>query len=281
MDRTRLEHHVRRLAAKPRPAGSRAHAAAARTIEEELCAAGYSVRRERFSAQRHDGVNLVAELAAAQGAPLFIVAAHYDSIPESPGADDNASGVAALLEIARTFAADPPPSGKRLRLVAFDLEELGMLGSAHMAEALLRSRAELAGMVSLEMLGYKSDQPGSQNLPPFLKGRYPDTGNFIGVVGNERSRALLSEFVAPMTRVRSLAVESLVLPGNGVLLPEARLSDHSAFWDLGYPALMVTDTSFFRNPHYHQPSDTADTLDFDFLTRVTEAVALAVRSLLG
>ena len=118
-------------------------------------------------------------------------------------------------------------------------------------------------------------------MPPEIADNYPDTGDFIGIVGNERSVSLLEKAAAGLKRVPELPFESLIVPGNGELLPETRLSDHSPFWDAGHQALMITDTSFYRNPHYHQPTDTADTIDFDFLTQVTAGVYQAMRIVLG
>ena len=135
-------------------------------------------------------------------------------------------------------------------------------------------------MISLEMLGYTDHRPGSQQLPPHLKGLYPDVGDFIGVVGNEASKPLLAAATAGLKRVAGLPVQTLAVPGDGTLLPVTRLSDHASFWDRGLPALMITDTSFFRNPHYHQPTDAPATLDYPFLARVTAGVCLAVWDLL-
>jgi hypothetical protein len=118
-------------------------------------------------------------------------------------------------------------------------------------------------------------------LPPELAGRYPDVGDFIGVVGNEASGALVEAVVQSLRQIDGLPVQTLLVPGNGAVLPESRLSDHASFWDRGLPALMVTDTSFLRNPHYHQASDTPDTLDYPFLTQVTAGICLAVERLLS
>jgi hypothetical protein len=135
-------------------------------------------------------------------------------------------------------------------------------------------------MISLEMLAYTDQRPGSQKLPPHLAHLYPNVGSFIGVCGNEASRELLQVVTAAMKGVPGLPVEFISVPGTGEVLPEIRLSDHSSFWDRGFHALMITDTSFFRNPHYHQPSDTPETLDYPFLARVTAGVCAAVRRLL-
>jgi hypothetical protein len=135
-------------------------------------------------------------------------------------------------------------------------------------------------MISLEMLGYTDQRPGSQRLPPHLAGLYPDVGNFIGICGNEASRAILDIMVAGMESIEGLPVESIAVPGRGETLPPVRLSDHCSFWDRGYQALMITDTSFMRNPHYHTPSDTPETLDYPFLAKVTAGVFAAVWRLL-
>jgi Zn-dependent M28 family amino/carboxypeptidase len=245
-------------------------------VAEQFRAAGCEVRRDdvRIFLRRYP--NIIAEPANNNpDAPLFIVGAHYDSVFGSPGADDNATGVAALLEIARVVKHHR----LRLQFVAFNLEEEGMLGSAHYAGILAANKVNLAGMISLEMLGFKSDTPGSQQLPAGYESLYPRTGNFIGVVGNERSRELCETVVAAMKTVEALPVESLVVPGNGEILAPVRLSDHSPFWDLGFRALIITDTSWFRNPHYHQKTDTIETLDLEFLAKVTEAITRAIEAL--
>ena len=242
----------------------------------------YNTRTEpvRFFLRRYD--NIVAEPPDSDpSSPLLIIGAHYDSVPGSPGADDNASGVATLLEIARVVVAGLSACPFRLQFVAFTLEEENMFGSSHYARTLAKQRAAIVSMVSLEMVGFKSDAPGSQQLPPGYEHLYPHTGSFIGVIGNERSRALLETFVKAMKTVEGLPVESLAVPGNGEALPPVRLSDHSPFWDLGYPALMITDTSWFRNPHYHRPTDTIETLDLDFMARVAQGVVRAVQTLAG
>jgi Zn-dependent M28 family amino/carboxypeptidase len=282
---TRLRKHVKLLAATPRPGGSAAHQAAGMYICDQLSRHGF---RLRTAAHRGSGGVTCQNLASEpwphnDDLPLVVLAAHYDSIPDSPGADDNASAVAALLEVARWFTANRPKPEEcraRLQLVAYDLEEAGLIGSALHSRELQQVGEVVRGMISLEMLGYTDGRPGSQQLPPHLRGLYPDVGNFIGVVGNEASAALLGVVAAALRSVPGLPVEHLAVPGNGTVLPETRLSDHSSFWDCGFPALMVTDTSFFRNPHYHRASDTADTLDYPFLTRVTLGVCEAVRRLL-
>jgi hypothetical protein len=134
-------------------------------------------------------------------------------------------------------------------------------------------------MISLEMIGYTDSRPGSQRYPLGLRAFYPERGDFIGVIGNWSSATLLRRFARQMRQVRGLPVETLSVPGNGGLIPAVRLSDHAPFWDAGYPALMVTDTSFFRNPHYHSSTDTLETLNLDFMAKVCEGVVRAVLAL--
>jgi Zn-dependent M28 family amino/carboxypeptidase len=208
--------------------------------------------------------NLILDLPGRQQRPFILVGAHYDGVPGSPGADDNASAVTVLLELARAFSATPPRSS--IRLIAFDLEEQGMLGSRAYAHELHRRGEPLALMISLEMLGYCDRRPGSQRYPPGLRYLYPDRGDFIGLIGNLRTLPSLRRLARIMRR--SVPCEWLPVPARGWLLPETRLSDHAPFWDLCYPAMMITDTAFMRNPNYHAASDRLDTLDLDFLTAV-------------
>jgi len=130
------------------------------------------------------------------------------------------------------------------------------------------------------MLGYTDPRPGGQRLPPQLAGLYPDVGDFIGVIANQASRALVGPVSQELRKIEGLPVQELVVPGDGSALPDSRRSDHASFWDQGRPALMLTDTSFLRNPHYHQPTDTPETLDYPFLARVTAGVCLVVEDLL-
>jgi aminopeptidase YwaD len=278
-----LRQHVERLAAVPRPPGSAEHAQARAYIRDHLQAAEFAVSEKSYGQDGFSMTNILTDPLPDSALPLFVVAAHYDSTPTTPGADDNASAVAALLELAkwiRPQLQQARPWRARLQLVAYDLEEYGMIGSEMHAKELSQSKTALAGMISLEMLGYCDHRPGSQRLPPMLRGLYPDVGNFIGVVGNDKAASLLQRVAESMKRVPQLPVESMLVPGDGKMLWETRLSDHSSFWNYGYPAMMITDTSFFRNPHYHQPSDTPATLDYEFLAKVTQGVFLAVQDIL-
>ncbi len=257
------------------PFSAQRHLAAVESyIEKELASFGLSVESDYFSYRGRNFRNIIGSLSPRSGVPLVILGAHFDSVEGTPGADDNASGVAVLLEAARLL------SHARLRsqvlFCAFNLEELNMVGSAHLAKKLKAAGTQVRAMVSLEMVGYTDRRPGSQRYPFGLKWFYPDHGDFIGVIGNWNSGSLLRGFARQMRQVEGLQVESLSVPGNGGFIPEVRLSDHSPFWDLGYPALMITDTSFFRNPHYHGPTDTLETLNLEFMVKVCAGVVQGV-----
>ncbi|MBN1477382.1 M28 family peptidase [Candidatus Sumerlaeota bacterium] len=284
MERTDHPESLRRdvdiLATEPREAGGTALARMRDWVEGELRAMGWEVERDPLRSSGLRGINLIAEVSHTPRAPLLVVTAHLDTQPGTPGADDNASAVAALLALAGILREDASKSPIRLQLVVTDLEECGMLGAAHHADRIIAEGSSLRGMISLEMLGYCTATPGSQGMPPALVGLYPDTGDFIGIIGNERSAPFLAQVVESMRRTPDLKVESLAVPGNGETFPPTRLSDHSPFWDRGLPALMITDTSFFRNPHYHQATDTPETLDYEFLALVTQGTAAALRDLM-
>ena len=202
----------------------------------------------------------------------FVLAAHYDTVEGSPGADDNASAVAALLETAHCLQSVPLKTP--LVFAAFTLEEYGFLGSHHHIVEAKKNNKGFCGMISLEMVGYRDSTPGSQSYPVYVDPtRYPDTGDFIAVVGNEPSSKLAHQITEGMRASEpALPIEQLIVPGQGDEFTEVRLSDHSPFWEHGIPAIMITDTAFFRNPNYHQASDTLDTLDLDFIRDTTEAV---------
>ena len=212
----------------------------------------------------------------AGGLPPILIGAHYDAVPGTPGADDNATGVVVLLELARVFATEPLKYP--VRIVAFDMEEYGMLGSDQYAADLKQQQQPLRLMLSLEMLGYCNPAPNSQRYPAGLQYFYPDRGNFIALIGNLPT---IPDLIKLSRSIRQAGTPSewLPVPNKGLIVPQTRLSDHSPFWDRGYRAMMVTDTAFMRNPHYHQPSDTIETLDLDFLTGVCRGLAIGIRSL--
>ena len=272
VDSQRLRRHLDMIAGERSPfSGQRHLAAVEKFIEREFASYGLAVESDYFPYGGGKFRNIIARSGPKKDGPVIILGAHFDSVPGSPGADDNASGVAVLLEAARLLCQI-----ERLRsqilFCAFNLEELNMIGSAALAKKLKAAGAKVEAMISLEMVGYTDPRPGRQKYPVGLSWMYPDRGDFIGVIGNWNSNILLRRFAASMRQVSGLQIETLSVPGNGMLIPAVRLSDHSPFWDLGYPALMVTDTSFYRNPYYHGPSDTIDTLDFDFMAQVCEGV---------
>lgn len=210
------------------------------------------------------------------GLPPILIGAHYDAVPGTPGADDNATGVAALLELARAFAAEPLKYP--VRIVAFDMEEYGMLGSSQYAADLQQQQQPLRLMLSLEMLGYCDSAPGSQRYPAGLQYFYPNRGNFIALVGN---LSTIPDLIHLSRSIRKAGTPSewLPVPVRGLIVPQTRLSDHSPFWDRGYRAMMVTDTAFMRNPHYHKRSDRIETLNLDFLSGICQGLEIGIRHL--
>lgn len=225
--------------------------------------------------------NIEMRLSPAAGNAVLIIGAHYDSAPGTPGADDNASAVAVLLELARLLKGRSLQ--KEVRLVAFANEEppsffTKNMGSWHYAQALKAKGEKVSGMISLEMLGYFNSAPGSQKYPPFLSWFYPDRGDFIGLVGNLSSRRFLKDCVKAWRASSAFPLESAALPP---IFQASILSDHYNFQRAGYPGLMMTDTAFFRNPHYHESSDTPDKLDYERMASMTQSLALMVERIAG
>ncbi len=240
-----------------------------------------TVETHEFQVRGKTHQNLVLDLPPLSkggqgGEPPILIGAHYDAVPGTPGADDNATGVAVLLELARAFAAEP--LNYPVRLVAFDMEEYGMVGSSQYAADLKQQKQPLRLMLSLEMLGYCNSASGSQRYPAGLQYFYPNRGNFIALIGNLPT---IPDLIRLSRNIREAGTPSewLPVPSKGLIVPQTRLSDHSPFWDRGYRAMMVTDTAFMRNPHYHQASDTIETLDLDFLTGVCHGLATGIRLL--
>jgi Zn-dependent M28 family amino/carboxypeptidase len=255
-------------------------------IENQWSDMGFSVERETYDALGADASNLIVVRPGNQRADeIVLLGAHYDTVSTTPGADDNASAVAVLLEVSRLLREH---AGKRTaRYVAFACEEppyfnLDSMGSQyHARQARLRGD-KIAGMLCLEMVGYYRDELGSQMIPPAIPRPFhrllPKQGNFLAAVGNLSSWKLVWQFRRGFKRgTRKMPLFSIALPE---IVSEIRLSDNSSFWDQNYPALMLTDTSFLRNPHYHQETDTPDTLDYLRMTEVTLGVAGAMKYLL-
>ena len=280
----RLESHVKALAFERNVRHAQALDRAAAYIEDELKRYGYEVTSQWFDTEGVRVRNLVAVVPAKPGSAdtaLVVVGAHYDSAQGTPGADDNASGVAGLLEIARAMKAGNTPHDKEIRLVFFTNEEppyfrTHFMGSYRYADMLVRERRPVAAMLSLEMLGYFCDEPGCQRYPFPLSLAFPDRGNFIGFVGNIASRELTRKVVESFRGHASIASEGISAPA---FIPGVDFSDQQWFWSFGYPAAMVTDTSFMRYPHYHRSTDTPEKLDYRRMSQVVEALTKTIADL--
>ena len=258
-------------------------AEAAELIEHWMREAGYTPARQEYEARGKRFANLEVEIpgaAAPAAKEVVVVGAHYDTGRGSPGANDNGSGVAALLALARAFAGEPV--ARTLRFVAFTNEERPLLRTKKMGSRVYamrcRERGEsVAGMVCLETIGYRSESKWSQRLSLFGLVA-PRAGNFIAFVGNRRSRELLHGAAASFRRRARVPCETFTLPTN---FPGAWSSDHWSFWQEGYPALMVTDTAPLRYPYYHKPEDTPDKLDYEFLGGVVAGLRGVVSDLVA
>ena len=241
---------------------------AAQYIEQEFRACGLAPSRQSIG--KLPFYNVVAQIpGATKPDEVIITGAHYDTVWLSPGADDNASGVAALLEIACLLA--PDRHDRTLRFVAFANEEQPFAGTENMGSrayvhSLNAGKENIIAMYSLEMLGYYSDKPHSQKYPAPLRWFYPDTASFIAFVGNVPSSLLLLRSIRSFRRHSDFPAEGLVMPER--VIPDIRRSDHASFWDAGMPAVTVTDTSFYRNANYHTVGDVARTLDYDKMAAV-------------
>jgi hypothetical protein len=243
--------------------------AAARYIKSRFEQSGYTPESRWFEASGHRLRNIVA-VRPGRGA-ILVVGAHYDTVPGSPGADDNASAVAVLLELARK--ARYWPAGRPIYFVAFSNEEarrIQDMGSAHFVQELQEHGEHVESMISLEMLGYYDERPSSQKYPLGVSLFYPSKGNFVGLVSNLSSRSLLQALRRGLRPLGPLTFSSAVLPS---FVGGIDRSDHTNFWQAGIPAVMVTDTAFYRNPHYHRATDTADTLNYAQMALLTQSLS--------
>jgi Zn-dependent M28 family amino/carboxypeptidase len=281
--RTRLERHVRALAADIGVRSDDEYAKvqrAAAYIEHELQALGYVVVTHEFSAEGRTYRNLEATLGGTTlRQEVVVVGAHYDSAEEAPGADDNASGVAAVLELARLFAG--APQARTVRFVLFPNEEppwfaTSDMGSRHYATEARARNDQIVAMLSIESIGYYDTEPGTQRYPFPLNYAYPDVGDFIGFVSNLKSRALLHQAISAFRAHTRFPTQGAAAPA---WVPGVWWSDHWSFWMEGYPAIMISDTAPYRNPFYHTSQDTPDRLDYDRTARVAEGLAHVVRAL--
>ncbi len=257
-------------------------AAAARYIRDTLEGLGYAVRAQSFESQGLTLQNLEVELPG-DSAPqeIIVLGAHYDSVAGTPGANDNASGVAALLEIARLLVGNT--FSRTVRLVVFANEEPPFfyteeMGSRVYARGARQRGEQIKAMLALETIGYYTDQPDSQQYPFPFGLFYPDTGNFIGFVGNLSSRHLLRRALGVFRATTAFPSQGVAAPG---WMMGVHWSDHWSFWQAGYPAIMITDTALFRYPHYHAATDTSERLDYSSLARVTRGLADVVAELAG
>ena len=253
--------------------------AAADYIDATFAGAGLQVRREGYDVRGKLCENIEVEIPGASR-DILVIGAHYDSVFGSPGANDNGSGVAALLALAKRFAGKPQE--RTLRFVAFPNEEpihfqTPLMGSWVYAHRCKERNDPIVGMMSLETIGYFSDERGSQVYPiPGLGAIYPRTGNFIAFVGNVPSRSLVRQAVRSFRTHAKLPSEGTALPAS---IPGVGWSDQWAFWQHGYPGIMVTDTAPFRYPYYHRDSDTPDKLEYDSMTRLVHGLERVIADL--
>ena len=298
VDPQRLEAHVRRLSVDFHPRSHdqpRQLERAAQYILAELQATGGTVSVQEVSVEGNQYKNIVARFGPTSG-PLLVIGAHYDSHGDAisgskhhrgytadthtPGADDNASGVAGLLELARLLGRSAPQ--RPIELVAYTLEEPPYFRSQHMgsswhARSLRAANRPVELMLSLEMIGYFSDEPGSQGYPlPGMSHLYADRGDFIAIVGKLGDFGATRRVKALMAGASDLPVHSINAPP---MLQGVDFSDHLSYWAEGIPALMITDTSFMRNRHYHQATDTAEKLDYRRMAMVVQGVHAVTQGL--
>ncbi len=249
-------------------------------VAGQLAATGLTLERQGFDVGGVRCENLIVEIPGSTlSKEIVVVGAHYDSFTACPAADDNGSGVAALLALARAFKEQP--QARTLRFVAFVNEEpphykTDAMGSLVYARSCRERGDDVVAMLSLETMGYFVDDPDSQKYPWPFGLFYPSTGNFIGFVGNWGSRELVRRSVASFRKSTPFPSEGAALPS---WVPGISWSDHWSFWQAGYPGVMVSDTAPFRYPHYHYPSDTADRVVYDRMARVVDGLRDVIRDL--
>ena len=242
---------------------------------------GLQVHQQQYKYGNYDIANIIAcSQKNLLSSKYYVIGAHYDSVPETYGADDNASGIAVLLELARYTIQEE--ISLPVCFVAFTAEEPPTFSTRHQGSKIFvksvkEKKDEVLGAIILEMVGYTSNE---QAYPMVLKWMgYPAKGNFIGIVGNRKSKKFGQSIFQSFKKNEQLPVETLFVPFNGRILPDTRLSDHSSFWDAGLPAVMITDTAFFRNPNYHTPQDTFDTLDYFFMAKLVKSLLITLKEL--
>jgi len=256
-------------------------------IEKFYESIGVPTHCESYGFRNFTVSNIVAEISLCDNpTKRYIVGAHYDSVSGTVGADDNASAIAVQLETARQLKMlkDHQELDIAVKFVSFPLEEPPTYGTRHMGSRVYATKAwkekeQIDGMICLEMVGYTCHQPGCQGYPfPLMFLGYPKQGDFIGIVGNFSSRRFTASLFKAFGKNPDLPVVKLTVPLGGFMLPSVRLSDHAPFWDRGFKAVMITDTAFNRNPHYHKASDTMEKLDYGFMAQLVESLLLFFRS---
>jgi Zn-dependent M28 family amino/carboxypeptidase len=257
-------------------------AAAADFLEASLAKSGYQPCRQGYEVAGVTCYNIEAEIQGSDRADeIVIIGAHYDSVEGTPGANDNATGATAVIALARLFAGEK--KSRTVRFVEFVNEEPPYFRSSQMGSVVYakhcRKRGEkVVAMLSLETIGYYSDERGSQKYPFPFGLIYPSTGNFIGFVGNTLSGDLVRDLVASFRRHTKFPSEGGALPG---IIPGIYFSDHWAFWQEGYPGVMVTDTALFRYPYYHAREDTPDKVQYDRVARVVAGLRGVIADIVG
>lgn len=252
--------------------------ASAGYIAHELGMLNCKVEYQKYTAKNKEYKNVTATFGEVSKQRI-VVGAHYDVCGDQPGADDNASAVAGLLELARLIDELQPSLSYGIEFVAYCLEEppffaTPFMGSLVHAKSLKEMNTQVKAMICLEMIGYFSDAPNSQHFPlNVLRYVYPTTGNFITVVGKLSQLGLVQKVARHMKEASSIGIQSFAAPN---LIPAISLSDHRSYWQCGYPAVMINNTAFYRNPHYHQSTDTIDTLNFDKMAEVVKGVYWAI-----
>src|SRR5262245_15948067 len=281
--RANLKRHVEQIAGEIGERNIIAYKELQRTaqyIEDAWKAQGYQVESQEYSVQMRKVSNLIVEIpGGSRKGEIVVIGAHYDTVDDCPGADDNTSGVAGLLELSRLLKSYHP--SRTLRFVAFVNEEPPWFQTDDMGSWVYARRARelhenIVAALSLETIGMYSDVEGSQKYPAGFGSLYPSKGNFISFVGNVSSRPLVREAVGSFRKSTKFPSQGGAVPA---VIPGVGWSDHWSFWQEGYPAIMVTDTALFRNPNYHRPTDKPDTLDYDRMATVVQGLANVVTDL--
>ncbi|MEW6621381.1 MAG: M28 family peptidase [bacterium] len=256
---------------------------AADYIMSEFSRYGYTFKLQQYQIEGRIYKNIIVSLKGTKEPDkIIIIGAHYDSVLGTPGADDNASAVAGLLELARLVSLKEKPA-KTIKFIAFTNEEppffqTGQMGSMIYAKEAYRYKEKIEAMICLEMIGYFRQEKNSQTYPFPLNFFYPDTGNFIAVVGNRASKKLVNKVTSAFKKHSNFPIESIAAFS---IVPGIDFSDHASFWEYGYEAVMITDTAFYRNPHYHSPTDLPHTLHYQDLAEVVKGLYYVILELTG